>query len=248
MRARTTRSGRRRRGFTLAELLLASTVAALTALGSAALINAVSNASTSTRDLRAQKNAGRSLLNRISSELRQARAIADVAADRIILWQADLNRDDRANEKEIVVIRWISASNQVVREGIPNGTETDAGAEVSFASLLDADAVTNALDQGGKTSTVIGAAIENFALHAYPDSGETRLVSVEFTVGAEGQTLYFTKATAIRAAADYLFDTRTSMPPATVDDRTRRKYYSRWTGFHDVKGTAAPVMTIEDND
>jgi prepilin-type N-terminal cleavage/methylation domain-containing protein len=233
-----------RRGFTLAEMLLASTVAALTATAGAAVIHAVSTASTATRDLRAMKNAGRTLISRIAGDVQQARAIGDISSDRIVLWQSDVNEDDQINAKEVIIIHWNSSTKQVTREAVQRADDADVGNAIVKDTFLDAAGAATAMDVPEKYSVVIGEAIESFSFSAFPEDGETRIVEVRFIIAADDTSLMFSKSMSPRAPADYLFDTQTRIDPAVAGERVRRRYYSRWTGFHDVTGKAAPTMTL----
>ncbi len=246
MRQRTMLCRRSHRGFTLAEMLLATSVTALTATAGAAMIHAVSAASTTTRDLRAQKNAGRTLISRIAADVQEARAVGDLDSNRIVLWRTDVDENDQINAKEVITIYWNSSTRQVIRESVQRSSDTDTGNAIDVDTLLDAASVATVMDAAGKSSVVIGEGIDDFTLRGFPDNGEAQIVDVRFTITADDSTLMFSKSVSPRAAADYLFSDATRLAPATAGERYRRKHYSRWTGFHDVKGESAPTMTAVD--
>src|SRR5205823_5445674 len=86
-----------RRGFTMVELLMAGTMTALTAAAGAAFISAMSNASMTTRDVRAVNSAGHFALSQIGKIIREGRAVGQVTSTTVNLWLSDTNGDDLVN-------------------------------------------------------------------------------------------------------------------------------------------------------
>ncbi len=231
--SRPSNRGGRRPGFTLVEMMLASMVTALTAVSAAALIFAIANAASHTRDYRTQRAEGHYALHRIGHKIRTSRGIGEVTPTTVSLWEQDDNNDDTVNLYEVGIIRYDSVNKQIVYEhrvsaGPPPATVVDN------ASFFVTTVLSGLLAGSDRQTVVWASGVESLTFTGYPEHTDTRVVNVEFTMIREDQELVFNKSAAPRASGDYLFTTEAMIPADGPDGQARRKYYSRWDGFGDV--------------
>ncbi len=98
---------RRRRAFTLVELLLALAITGLVAASVAAMLVAVSYGTSSERDLRGVVVKGTVIDARISSAIRGSRAILETGTNYLVLWTADTNPNGTTAAPDLSEIRLI---------------------------------------------------------------------------------------------------------------------------------------------
>ena len=111
---------RTRKGFTLVEITLAMAVAAVVGLGVVSLTSAMFSAIDASNDSYGCVQTGRVLMLRLASVFRSAQLITDVSPDNasVMAWAGDTNGDRAINFSELMIIRWDSQTQQVVRETI----------------------------------------------------------------------------------------------------------------------------------
>lgn len=231
--SRPSRRGGRRPGFTLVEMLLASMVTAMTAVSAAALVFAIANAASHTRDYRTQRAEGHYALHRIGHKIRTARGIGEVTPTTVSLWEQDDNNDDTVNLYEVGIIRYDSANRQIVYERRVSQDPPPATV-VDSASFFDTTALAGMLEGADRQTVVWANDVESLTFSGYPEHTDTRVVHVEFTLIRENESLVFHKSAAPRASGDYLFVTEAMIPADGPDGRARRKYSSRWDGYGDL--------------
>ncbi len=106
---RTTRSG-----FTLAELLMGLAISSLVLAAAASLAYAVNRAWATSENVQTVVNHGRNGLARISSRIRNARAVGHVDSQYFLLWREDSNSDGRINMSELTLYHYDSRANQLL--------------------------------------------------------------------------------------------------------------------------------------
>ena len=220
----------RKRAFTLVELLLAATTAALVTGAAAALTSAVANAATQTRDIRKTKTAGYFALSRIGQVLREARGIGQVTPTAISLWVNDDNNDDTLNLYESAVIRYDSTNKRIIYEYL----EPPGANPTTILSLSDFKIATNVLSlysSPDRKSVVWAEGVESLAFAGQPDFTDTRIVEAKFTIGTGTDAASFTTCASPRASADYLFVAGGSNSPQPGSTRLGRKVVSKFTGL-----------------
>lgn len=215
---------------TFIELLLTASISALVATAGATMIYTITGASLDLRDARANRTAGHYVLARIGSAIRQARGTGVVTSTAMTIWTTDRNGDDQVNLDETALIEYDTLGREIAfAEVVP----PLAG---SLAVVSDADfksvSALRALMGAVETKTLVWAEqVETFALAAYPDFTDTRLVLVRFTIGLGADEVAFQTAACPKAPGDYLFATEAKLDPASGSTRWRRKFVSPWDGI-----------------
>ena len=111
---------RRRKGFTLVEILLAVVITSVVGLCVVTVTGAMFSAIEASNDSYGCVQTGRVLTLRLSKAVRCAQLITDVSDDgtAMMIWESDDNGDREINLTELLIIRWNSQANQLVQETI----------------------------------------------------------------------------------------------------------------------------------
>jgi hypothetical protein len=218
-----------RGAFTMVELLLASTISALTATAGAGLVFAIANAAQNSRDIRATVSAGHYGLNRVGETVREARAIGQVLPGSMTLWVQDNNANDQMTLNEIAVIRYDAGAKQVLYQYTTAASASSTA--VTYANFTNYTAMSAQISGAGLQSTVWCSGVETCSLTAYPSLTDTRVVELHFTIGTGADEVAFQVAASPKASGDYLFLADTRANPTAGSNRARRQYYSIWDGF-----------------
>lgn len=217
-------------GFTLVELLLAATTAALVTGAAAALTSAVANAASQTRDIRQTKTAGYYALDRIGQAVREARGIGQVTSSAITLWVEDKNGDDTLNLYESAVIRYDSGAKQILYEYLePAGAMPTT--LLSTANFKVATNVLSLFSSPDRKTIVWAEGVESLTFNGEPANTDTRIIETDFTIGVADEAAAFSLAASPRASADYLFATNGNGSPQPGSTRKTRKLVSKFTGL-----------------
>jgi hypothetical protein len=226
------------------ELLIAATVTALVAGAAATFVSAASNASLTTRDVRAAQTDGHYSLVQIGRAIRQARAIGAVAGDSVTLWLDDTNKDDKVNLYETAVIRYDAANRQIVYEYLQPLSGPAPTTQVSTAALTDYSTLAPLRPAGDLQTVVWASNVSSASFTGNPNMLDTRMVEVRFSLDTNGQQTNFRVAAGPRPSADYLFHNETVAAPLPGSARKVRKVFSRWNGFTDVTNGADPIAML----
>lgn len=223
-------SGRHRApAFTLVELLLAATTAAMVTGAAAALTSAVANAASQTRDIRKTKTAGYYALNRIGQVMREARGIGQVTASAVSLWAEDYNGDETINLYETAVVRYDAAKKQIIYEYVESGGAMPATTVIT-ANFKNAATLLTLYPSADLKSIVWADGVESFGFVGYPDYTDTKIIETNFVIDTDDDAVGFTTSASPRASADYLFVPAANGPPLPGSTKKQRKKVSKWTG------------------
>lgn len=102
--ASTVTRTRRRRAFSLLELLLASTFTAIACTAASLLIKSINNTATTTSGLQAGVTAARNAMACTELLIEQAALVGYWDNDRVLLWRNDDNGDGRINLLELTLV------------------------------------------------------------------------------------------------------------------------------------------------
>lgn len=225
-----------RRAMTLVELLLASAVTGMTAAAGATMVYAVANAASDTRDYRTDRAQGRRALYRIGSLIRSARAIGEVTATSVTLWEQDTNKNDVIDLFETSIIRYDATYQVIIYEHLVPTTSVMPSGALATSTLINTTALGSAIQRDEKETLVLSQDVASCSFTGYPSNTDTRVVQTKFTIPREDQTLSFSTAAAPRPVADYLLISSTLLPKAaatadTSSGQMRRKVISPWDGL-----------------
>ena len=222
----TYRSRCTRRGMTLIELLLAALMTAFISAAAAAMLNGASNASYQSRNARTVTAAGHYAEGRIGAVIRQARGVGKVSSNRISLWVADSNDDDKVQLSEAATITY-DASAKVI---CINQTVASSATVVSSAIFQDVDQLDTAITGAGAKATQWAEDVQACVFEGYPSNTDTRIVNATFTIATGSDAMEFGVTASPKASADYLFQTGTRTAPSGAETRYKRAKVSPYMG------------------
>jgi prepilin-type N-terminal cleavage/methylation domain-containing protein len=203
-----------RKGFTLAELLVALMVTAIVLGAVGSLAYAMSSAKDASDDTSLKQAQIRSATMRITDLVHNAKLICATPTDAVVLWRADVDSNKKINSDELVYIQSNSARNkiQLIQYNRPasfNTAFTLAGIQVGVAKMmLDSTCTKTTVDIipecSGVTFTLDNSAIPQ----------KSKFVSIKFNVAKNGITQkYEICATAANPSFNLL---NSANPPAIV--------------------------------
>ncbi len=186
---------RRRCAFTLVELLLALAVVGLVAGAASAMLVAVTYGTSSKRDLRSVVVRGKVVGARLTSAIRNSRAILESGTDYLVLWVADDNPNGTTNSPDLSEMQLIernSSTDELSSYRFPstwNQTQIDAanatysltGNAAGFFQAATASAKTAGSFVESKWTTAVTAI--QFTLNGTDPTNRT-LVSYRITFGS----------------------------------------------------------------
>lgn len=219
-----------RLGMTLVELLLASSVTALTATAGASLLYAISSASTETRDFRTQRQVGHYALDRMGRIIREARSVGYISTDKVALWLNDANENEQVDLYEVGQIEYNSAKKAVTYRYFDTSGSPAPVNVVGTTLFASESAMTNALNTYSAKEVVLAEDVDSMKFLGYPNSVEARVVMSEFVMTVNGETQTFHVAASPRAPAEYLLVANTKVAGTTQSPLSRRKYIAMWNG------------------
>lgn len=131
---------RKRRGFTLVELMIATVGVSLIAVGITSMLTVVAYGTTSSRDLRSLVVKQKAVSARINAAMRGAKMVLDTGLGYSVLWIHDDNEDSLPSLSEIRLVEFDQASGQIVSyKANLSGLTDDMLAIVNAALPLDSD-------------------------------------------------------------------------------------------------------------
>ena len=112
--------GRRRKGFTLVEMLLVVIVTSVVGLCVVTVTGAMFSAIEASNDSYGCVQTGRVLTLRLSKLVRCAQLVTDVSDDGTVMmiWEADRNGDRSINLTELLVVRWSRQTKKLFQQRI----------------------------------------------------------------------------------------------------------------------------------
>lgn len=221
-------------GFTFIEMLIAASITAMTLAAGATMISAVSNAARDTSETRDVKKAGQMTTDRIGSLIRQARCVGDVTSSAIVLWNVDLNGDEKVNLHETCRIAYDNSTRRISRLQTSSNTPGDVGPEVLDVVFTSNTAMAAMALAYSPREMILADSVADFTMTGYPAKTETRIVNFRFGLVAKSGEFEFRGSASPRASADYLFNVKTNEASETAGMPSQRLEYSRWTGWADV--------------
>ena len=179
--------GGRRGAFTLVELLMAMTVAALVALSATAMLSATAYGTSSRRSMSALLVKSRTVNTRLAAAIRTSLEVVDVGANHLVLWVDDTNGDETKQNDEMQLIE----------------RDTDAAELNSYRDTSDtaafADAGTfRAAALASYTAECWATGVSGMTLAVDASPPDTKLVSFQVTFAAEDMSETTIGAAALR--------------------------------------------------
>lgn len=236
-----------RRGFTLAETLIASICTAAVVSAGTAMVVAVSYASTDTATNDGLAVQGHGTVQRVGAIIRSARLIGYHDSDEAVLWCQDANTNDGIELSETAVL-WADSDTSELRLSTPfpshaPGT-TPSGDRAVAMNEFEAPAFPNTIRGNSGATTIVlsgnvaGVTIESNAAGADADLLNLR---VELTSGQDEdddgdddddgeavQSATFVVSAAPVAPADYLQDASSNTNDGISGARRRRTIARSW--------------------
>jgi prepilin-type N-terminal cleavage/methylation domain-containing protein len=226
MEKNTIHNGSRRSGFTLIEVLVATTVMAIILAAVATLASAMSNADRETKNMSEQQAQIRYTTMRISELIRNASLIVPVNDPRIgfCVW-TDSNQDGRADGTELVYIEIDIALNKTSEVYLGNGWLQSASGQSAIEMLeFLTDGVTftiseieDATVRASGTFRVTSVIPECSNAEVFVDN-DRKFVSLKFTVNENGRDIQYQISKTRRCSAEYVLDSSGELIYPDTDD------------------------------
>ncbi|MCE5276648.1 MAG: prepilin-type N-terminal cleavage/methylation domain-containing protein [Planctomycetaceae bacterium] len=194
-----------RRGFTLAELILALATTAMVATAVAAMSVALSNAGQSSRDQQLCMQEARVAMRQLEDVTRKAKLITACDSRRVALWMSDANNDGQINMTEMGVIEWNSASGEVRLYRIVYPASWGQWLQTYMDYTVDLfyfvginNATANVTSSYYAQSTLLASNVSSFKVSPSPAPPASNLLSIEMTLGSGAETTTLRTAVQIR--------------------------------------------------
>ncbi len=199
--------------FTLAELLMAMTIAVMIGMSVVMVTAALSNAQAGTDSMIEAISSGRYAMMSIDADVRKAGLITAVGSGEMVVWTGDENADEQINIAEVVLIQYDAGNQTVERLGVvfpdsmPPGQLAALNVSCTLEEVTDTGDVRNLLTQpkyskylAQRTLAVDVSSFEVVTDEAPPMS---HLVLLRLAVGQQqdGQQITLTNTAHLRADA-----------------------------------------------
>lgn len=236
-----------RRGFTLAETIIASICTAGVVSAGTAMVVAVSYASTDTATNDALAVQGHGTVQRVSALIRSARLIGYHDADEAVLWRTDTNTNDSIELSETAVLCADSDTRELhlVSPFPPQapGVTPAGDRAVAMSEFEDSGFPDTIRGNAGATVVVLSGSVASIDFAANAAGGDADLLNItmELTSGADDdddgnddddgeaiQSAAFVVSAAPAAPADYLQDASSNTNDGISGARRRRTIARSW--------------------
>jgi len=187
-----------RSGITLVEVLLALALTGLIAASVAAMLYTLSYGTTTRNDLRRQNTKSLVLRQRLDVAIRSAKAVLAADSNYVVLWTADLKRNQKPDLSELHRIEWNSSTQQLTSYAAPaNLADAD---NTTYELTVDFAAVTKALK--GTPSfpgDVYGTGIASAAFHCVSPAQDAKWLSYSLALPGQEEALLVSSTVALRS-------------------------------------------------
>lgn len=191
------RRNRRRRGFTLLELILAASFTAAACTAAVELLQAIDHASSLGGGIHQANAAARDALGCMDLLVEQASLIGFRDSQKILLWRSDDNDDGKINLLELSLVRYVPASGNLdlVEVRLPKGTSIGDIQQQNIAlttAQLGTVAATNLVEQHASACvrTLLNG-VSQFAAWSDGTGVSSQMVQVTFTVARDDGSQVF---------------------------------------------------------
>ncbi|MCD6365260.1 MAG: prepilin-type N-terminal cleavage/methylation domain-containing protein, partial [Planctomycetes bacterium] len=200
----------RHHGFTLAELVMALVITSIIALAAVAVASVLSTAHAHSEAHYGSIETARSAMRRVQRALQSAQLITAVNVDHggesVTCWTGDENSDGRINVLEVRFLEYDSGAGEIreYRVDFPDGWP-QAAVDIGNTAISLEDLTTMTPDSLPEqaslylTSLLLACDVGDFSVSAWPGPPMSKLVRVEFTVGAGQGAMTLRSAAALRA-------------------------------------------------
>lgn len=224
----------KRRGFTLLEMLIASTCMLAIATAGTTMALAVSYAMENAPQTAAATVTGHGALNRVAKIVRKARLVGFYDASQAALWTGDPNSDDKPQLSETAVL-WLDSSSQEIKytkpfpDDMPAATVALSDRAVSMSELASS-AYPNTVRQSANAATaVVVPATAGLEIRGNATSTDANMLDLRVKLSTPAGSLAFVASAAPRAPADYLVTPARNTNDGVATKRPRRTAMRSWT-------------------
>jgi len=130
---------RKKKAFTMAELLMALSVASIVGLAVVGVASALDNAYDRGEGKSEAVQTCRAVLSRAGALLRKSQLVIHAGSNRILLWESDVNKDGQIQIGEMAILTHDIASQKLTaqRFQVPEGSEAHHSGVLPLQSLRD---------------------------------------------------------------------------------------------------------------
>lgn len=225
---------RRRRAFTLTELLMAAACTTGIVTAGSTMAVAVSYALSSASQNLAAVVSGHGAAQRAARLVRQSRLIGYYSSTQLVLWTSDANTDDQTQLSETGLLWYDSTSSQLkwttaFSTGMTPAQIVAADRVVSFTELATSAFATAIQTSSNAQTTLLADNVTAFSITGNAASTTDGLIDMRLTInGGQGVPTFLITASP-RAPADYLLSTTTRTNDNISTKRYRRLAQKSWT-------------------
>lgn len=228
------RGRRSRRGFTLLELLMASTCTVGIVTAGTTMALAVSYALSAVPANSTAVVTGHGAVQRLGKLVRAARLVGYHDATNITLWSADANKDDQVQFSE-TALAWYDAASKELRWTVPFPSSMSAASVaaadrvVSFAEFADSAYPTTIQAAANAATTVLAENALGFQIKGNAAATDAKVLDLRLKLRTDQEPLSFVTSVSPRAPADYLTSTTLRTNDGVATKRYRRVNQRSWT-------------------
>ena len=195
-----------RRGFTLAELVLALAITTVIGLAVTGVAAAVSNFNQRAEAYYEYLQSGRVAAVRLEGMMRPALLITAASGDKMVVWTNDATDAGKINVSEVTKIFLDTSTRQLMQrttvfpDSLSTATKTALDTSLALSTLTSASVATSPPPYVQYDATsILARNVQSFVV--YPDTPAplTRLLKFKLVVGADGQTVTQYGAVMLRA-------------------------------------------------
>ncbi|MFC1675696.1 PilW family protein [Planctomycetota bacterium] len=193
-----------RKGFTLAELIVALTMTVVILTAVTALTFAVSSANDAADDTNAKQAQLRYATLRITELIRHCKLICRVSENDIAIWRADDNGDGQINTNELVYIESSAWPDNFIR--LVEFSQSGASSEMPrpLDQIYDGSIKAGLISVGNPVYTVLIPQCDNVSLTTDVNPPLSRFVTVSFDLTENGTAHQYQINASMRSSSENL--------------------------------------------
>jgi len=224
---------RRRRAFSLVELLLASACTVSIVTAGSTMVLAVSASTADSLEDRAAYLQGHGAMRRLTRLIQNSRMIGFWDIDEFVLWRGDANGDDLIQLSETISVWYDNGtstlkSTRPFRESMTAAEIAAADRTVDPTELMDSGFPSTIRSAANAATQVMATNVVSFEVDSNAPGQRAKLLSLELKLRPAERVLTYCITVSPRAVADYLCSPSDNTDDGDVTRRKRRLNARVW--------------------